>query len=212
MAARSNQKKDFVAAKAFVKKRRLALNSYHALQRRTRKGIKSISTNDQPEGRLALVIRIRGVDNACPQTQRVLKKFLRLPQFLTASFVKLDKKTTLALKRVENYVTYGYPTRKTIMELLLKRGHCKVDGELKPLNTNELVERYLGGLGVICLEDIAHELLTDGPNFDAVNKFLCSFRLNKPKKGLGEKMTPFSAGGEWGNREEKLNELVLDMI
>ena len=44
--------------------------------------------------------------------------------------------------------------------------------------------------------------------------FICnrSFKLNEPKGGLKDKNHPFKQGGDWGNREEKINELVQNMI
>ncbi len=42
--------------------------------------------------------------------------------------------------------------------------------------------------------------------------FLRSFKLNEPKNGLKDKNHPYAQGGDWGNREERINDLLQDMI
>jgi len=116
------------------------------------------------------------------------------------------------LKRIEKYVTFGYPSRKTISDLVYKRGYAKVENQRIPLTSNEIVEQYLGKSGLICIEDIVHELQTCGENFKEVNNFLWSFKLNEPKTGLSDKNHPYKQGGDWGCRAEKINDLVQDMI
>jgi large subunit ribosomal protein L7e len=37
-----------------------------------------------------------------------------------------------------------------------------------------------GKHGVICVEDVIHELFTVGPNFKQVSNFLWPFKLNNP--------------------------------
>jgi len=56
--------------------------------------------------------------------------------------------------------------------LVYKRGYAKVDNQRLPLSSNEIVEQYLGGQGMICIEDLVHELASCGDNFKEVNNFL----------------------------------------
>lgn len=87
------------------------------------------------------------------------------------------------LKRVENYVTFGYPSRKVISELIYKRTHAKINGKRVHIDNNKKVEDNLGSLGVICLEDLVNEISGLGPNFEAVQKFLWSFKLTTKSDG-----------------------------
>ena len=80
-------------------------------------------------------------------------------------FVKLNKATINMLRRVEPYITYGYPTQKTISDLVYKRGYGKVNGNRIPLTDNQIIENELGSRGIICVEDLIHEIHTVGPNF-----------------------------------------------
>jgi hypothetical protein len=67
---------------------------------------------------------------------------------------------------------------------------------------------------LICTEDLIEEICTTGANFMDVTKFLCTFKLNHPKNSLksGRIKKPFRNGGEWGYREEKINDLLELMI
>ncbi len=50
------------------------------------------------------------------------------------------------------------PTKKTIQELIYKKGHCKSGNTRKPINNNNIVEKELGSNGIICIEDLVHEI------------------------------------------------------
>ena len=71
-----------------------------------------------PEAKIAFVIRTKGINKANPQVKKILQLF-RLRQLNNGVFIKVNKATLNMLKRVETNVTYGYPSRKTISELIL---------------------------------------------------------------------------------------------
>jgi len=75
----------------------------------------------EPEAKLAIVIRIRGINGLHPKPRKILQ-LLRLKQIHNATFVKLSKATQNMLQLVEPYVAYGYPNLKTVKELIYKRG------------------------------------------------------------------------------------------
>merc|ERR1712225_128112 len=52
-----------------------------------------------------------------------------------------------------------------IRELIYKRGFGKVNKQRLPLNDNSVVEAGLGKHGIICMEDLVHEIVTVGPHF-----------------------------------------------
>ena len=45
-----------------------------------------------------------------------------------------------------------------------------------------------------------------------LNHFQRPFKLESPLGGFNNKRHPFHQGGDWGNREEKINDLVKRMI
>jgi len=96
--------------------------------------------------------------------------------------------------------------------LVYKRGFGKVEGKRTPLTSNDVVEANLGKYGIICVEDLIHEIFTVGPNFKYASNFLWPFKLNTPTGGWRKKTNHFVEGGDFGNREDKINELLRKMV
>ncbi|KAN0035613.1 hypothetical protein ACTA71_004895 [Dictyostelium dimigraforme] len=163
-----------------------------------------------PAAKIAFVVRIRGINGVSPKPRKVLK-LLRLLQLNNGVFIKLNKASINMLKLVEPYVTYGFPNLKSVKELVYKRGHLKIDGQRIPLTSNDMVEKQLGKFGIICVEDIVHEIATCGKHFKQVNNCLWPFKLNCPRGGFNMKKTPFLQGGDAGNREHLINNLIHRM-
>ncbi|KAH0790246.1 60S ribosomal protein L7-2 [Histomonas meleagridis] len=163
------------------------------------------------EAKVALVIRIRGLNGIDPRTRKILQLF-RLRQRLNAVFIRINKATLEMLKRVESYVAYGYPSPEVVRQLIFKRGYANVNGQRLPLSTNDIVYATLGKFGIESVEDVAHEIYTCGPNFTVANRFLWPFQLNTPKGGFRQPRRHYVEGGDYGNRENLIDQLVLRMI
>jgi len=164
----------------------------------------------EPEAKLALVIRIRGINQIDPKSKSILR-LLRLRQINNAVFVRLNKATINMLKLVEPYVAYGYPNLKTVRDLVYKRGFAKINKQRIPISDNSIVEGRLRDYGVVCVEDVIHEIYTVGRYFKQVNKFLWPFNLSSPKGGFNKKLLHFCEGGDAGNREDLINRLIRRM-
>jgi len=164
----------------------------------------------EPEAKVALVIRIRGINQLHPKPRKILQ-LLRLRQIHNAVFVRLTKATWNMLKLIEPYVAYGYPNLKTVKEMVYKRGFGKVDKNRIPITDNSIIEQNLGKHGILCLEDVVHELYTVGPHFSEVSRFLWPFKLSCPRGGYRKITTHYIEGGDFGNREDKINSLVRRM-
>lgn len=139
-------------------------------------------------------------------------QLLRLRQLHNGVFIKLNKATINMIRKVEPYITYGYPTKKTVSDLIYKRGFGKVNRSRIPLTDNSIVENSLAKQGITSVEDLIHEIVNAGPNFKQANNFLWPFKLNSPKKGFEIKRHPYHNHGAFGNREEQINELVHRML
>ena len=85
-------------------------------------------------------------------------------------------------------------------------------GAFKALNDNALIEKKLGKYGIVCLEDIIHEIATLGGHFQQVNLFICQFKLNMPSIGWKKVNLPYGKGGDYGDRGNKVNALLEKMI
>jgi len=164
----------------------------------------------EPEAKVVFVIRIRGINDVAPKTKKILQ-LLRLRQINTGVFLKVNKATMNMLQRVEPYVAYGYPNLKTVKELIYKRGFGKVNKQRVPLTDNSVVEGTLGAHNIICVEDLVHEIYTAGPAFKQANNFLWPFKLSSPKGGIDKKRLHYIEGGQAGNRQEYINNLVRAM-
>jgi len=163
-----------------------------------------------PEAKLLFVIRIRGINDMHPKTRKILQ-LLRLRQIFNGVFLKVNKATVNMLRRVEPYVTYGYPNMKSVKELIYKRGFGKVNKQRIPLTDNSIIEQTLGKYGIICIEDLIHEIYTVGPHFKEANNFLWPFKLSAPLGGLKKKRNHFIESGDAGNREDFVNALIRRM-
>lgn len=109
---------------------------------------------------LLLAIRIRGFnDGTTPQGQKILSD-LGLRQINNAVFLSADVDTLKKLKMVEDHVTYGYPTKKIVTELVRKRGFLRRNEKKEPITNNVLIEELFTEHNerdeqqCICIEDI----------------------------------------------------------
>lgn len=165
----------------------------------------------EPEAKLAFVVRIRGIIGVSPKVRKVLQ-LLRLRQIHNGVFVRLNKATIQMLRMVEPYIAYGYPNLKTVRDLIYKRGYAKVNNQRVPITDNAAIEKVLGRHGIICVEDLVHEIITVGPHFKQASNFLWPFKLSSPNGGFKNKLRHFNEGGDAGNRENKINVLVRRMV
>lgn len=146
-----------------------------------------------------------------PKCKKILQ-LLRLRQLHNGVFVRLNRATINMIRRVEPYITYGYASNATIKKLIYARGYGKLEKSRIPLVENSIIEKGLGEKGIVCIEDLIHEIQTVGPHFKEANNFLWPFKLSSPLKGFEKKRHPYQNGGAFGNREERINELILRMM
>ncbi|OAY80361.1 60S ribosomal protein L7-4 [Ananas comosus] len=169
------------------------------------------------KSKLLFVIRIHGApwflfhphldQRICIEDRKILNK-LRLRQILSGVFLKANEATLTMLLSVEPFITYGYPNLKSVKELIYKKGCGWANRENVPLTDNNAIEQALGKLGIICIEDIVREIATVGPHFKEVASFLLPFTLKCPERRLRMKKKPYKNGGDTGNREDLINELI----
>ncbi|XP_066221894.1 large ribosomal subunit protein uL30-like [Saccopteryx leptura] len=162
------------------------------------------------EPKLAFVIRIRGINSVNPKVRKVLQ-LLRLHQIFNGTFVKLNKASVNMLRIVEPYIAWGYPNLKSVNELIYKCGYGKINKKQTALTDNTLIARSLGKYGIICMEDLIHEIYNIGKHFKEANNFLWPFKLSSSHGGMKKKTTHFVEGGDAGKREDQINRLIRRM-
>ncbi|XP_074561777.1 large ribosomal subunit protein uL30y-like [Curcuma longa] len=205
--SRENRKLIFARAQQYAKEYETQEKELISLKREARmKGGFYVS----PEPKLLFIIRIRGINAMHPKTRKILQ-LLRLRQIFNGVFLKVNKATINMLRRVEPYVTYGYPNLKSVRELIYKRGYGKLNKQRIPFTDNSVIEKGLGKCNIMCIEDLVHEIMTVGPHFRQANNFLWPFKLKAPLGGLKKKRNHYVEGGDAGNREDYINELIRRM-
>jgi len=85
-----------------------------------------------------------------------------------------------SLKPLDSYIAYGYLSKQAVIDLVHRRAYTTHGGPRRPLNDNMMVEKVLGSYGILCLNDLSHEIYTVGPHFNEAIKSLCSFQLSAP--------------------------------
>ncbi|CAG8455992.1 7774_t:CDS:2 [Ambispora leptoticha] len=201
-AARQKRKVIFKRAEKYVKEYRAEERN----QIRLRRMAKASGNFYVPaEPKLAFVIRIKGINKIAPKPRKVLQ-LLRLLQINNGVFVRLTKATKQMLQLVTPYVAYGEPNLK-------QRGYAKVNKQRIPITENTIIEKELGKFSIICIEDLIHEIFTVGPNFKQANNFLWPFKLSNPNGGWNtRKFRHYVEGGDFGDREDRINKLIHSMV
>lgn len=167
----------------------------------------------EPEANLMFVIRITGINKLAPKPRKILK-LLRLDQLHKGVFVKVTKPMQNMLKYIQPYIITGYPSLSTVRKLIMKRGYGKVNKQRIPLTSNQIISDTLGEkYGIHGMDDLIHEIFSVGPNFKQASNFLWPFKLSSPRGGFVRKVHGFNElrQGDWGNREELINQLIARM-
>ena len=151
---------------------------------------------------------------------------LGLKQINNAVLLLSDKETLKELHLIQDYCAFGYPSKKTVSNLIKKRGFIKVETKRVPLSDNNEIEKALGQYGVICVDDVIDELWNrDAEKFKVIKNSIWPFQLtpndklvkaeikhDATVKTVKKNQMKASKGGVIGNVEEKINDLVCQLI
>ncbi|KAF6066767.1 Ribosomal protein L30p/L7e family protein [Candida albicans] len=147
---------------------------------------------DSGDAKLLFLIRIPNHTKGLKLPSKVYKilKDLKLTSVNTGTFVKADSQTMDSLKFIAPYVLVGQPSLTSIRKLFQKRARIMVPDEEqeqeKTTNEQEAVEDKFGNdLGLICIEDLIHEISQLSDNFNSITNWLLPFQLNAPVNGWG---------------------------
>ncbi|MGA2386949.1 MAG: 50S ribosomal protein L30 [Candidatus Bathyarchaeia archaeon] len=151
-----------------------------------------------------VVVKVRGTVSAQRETRETLE-LLHLTH--TNHAVLIDSRPAYhgMLQRVNNYVTYGEPTKETVSMMLQKR--ARLAGGKK------LTDEYIQKAGYKNVDDLAEAIVNCKVAFQKLPDVQPLFKLHPPSKGYkGKTKKGFNAGGEAGYRGEAINDLVKRMI
>ncbi|KAH3669302.1 hypothetical protein OGAPHI_001423 [Ogataea philodendri] len=198
------RKAKFIRAETLVAKHRASEREQYRVKRVSQHERLSAKDTDDTEERLLFVVRIPGPHGAkVPSAARKVLDLLRLEHVYTGTFVKLNSTVAPLLKLTSPYLSIGTPSLATVRNLIQKRASVTIqeDGQSKQvkLDDNNLIEDRLGDHGIICVEDIIHEIASLGDSFKQCVGFLDPFKLSAPVHGW----SPLSKLKRLELREEK---------
>lgn len=152
---------------------------------------------DQGEYKLLFVIRIPNHTKGLkiPKKAYQILQVLKLTESNTGVFVKANESTIKLLGLIAPYVIIGQPSISSIRKLFQKRARIiveetdaesgKTQSKVVKLDNNQVVEDKFEDLGLICIEDLIHELINLTDNFIPITSWLLPFKLNSPVNGWG---------------------------
>jgi len=124
-------------------------------------------------------------------------------------FVKLTPANQKRLHLTAPYIIYGVPSKATITDLIKRRGHANIKGERVPLSNNTIVEEALASdTGIICIEDLIHQIYTGGDNFDRVLSFLWPFQLSSPSSKFDKRILGMTDTREYGDKGGLIEDII----
>ncbi|KAG5420426.1 RLP7 [Candida metapsilosis] len=206
--AKLQQKNKFIRAETLLSNHK----SNEIERKRIKKVSKKINNSDAPtslsgnhndnkaenqEYKLLFVIRIPNHTKGLkiPKKAFQIMQVLKLTESNTGVFVKANESTIKLLGLIAPYVIIGQPSISSIRKLFQKRARIMVEeadsetgqvqSKVVKLDNNQVVEDKFEDLGLICIEDLIHELINLTDNFIPITSWLLPFKLNAPVNGWG---------------------------
>ena len=204
----------YFSAQKLVKNYRERQKSHKAYKYRLKTSDKLINLkyDSKHEHKPIIIVRICGQWVRIPKEIQLILSKLNLKELNNAIILFYNKDNFKMVKLIESYVTWGYINKNTIGDLLRKRGSVTVGNNEPNELENTRIEDALGKLGIVCIEDIIHELTYESKNAKDVLNFLGYFKLEANDDGFEKANISFEKGGSQGFRGDKINELLKKMI
>ncbi|CAK7901953.1 60S ribosomal protein L7-A [[Candida] anglica] len=205
--AAEHKKRNLLRSKKFIRAETLVSNHKSAEleakrvkhitkheQMKQEQGISAKHSDEETDPRLLFIIRVPDHTKGLkiPSKSKKILALLRLNKPNTGVFVKATRATIPLLKLISPYVLAGKPSLSSVRRLFQKRACISALDEedqspkIVKLDSNAAVEDKFGDdLGLICIEDLVHEIITMGENFKTVSYWVMPFKLNTPVSGWG---------------------------
>jgi len=139
-----------------------------------------------PRGRTLAVVR-NGRLGGMREVKKTMKA-LGINKRHTLVFLPNTEDTVTSLNVCKPFLFWGRPSFKTVFNVVHKKVVFRDPDAPKGrtiLSDNTLIEKHLGDLGVLCTEDLAHTLHTNGKAFREVSDRLWPVPLGDAKKANG---------------------------
>lgn len=150
------------------------------------------------------ILRVRGKINIKPKIKKTLE-LLNLTRVNHLVVVEENKTTKGMLQTVKDYVTWGKIDKKTLGNLIEKRGRLSGD--------KEITDKYVKSATTFENIDKLSEAIVDNKfKYKELPNVKPIFRLNPPKKGFEGIKQTFNKNGALGYRGKEINSLIKRML
>ncbi len=161
-------------------------------------------TEKTKERKCIAAIRVRGTVRGSLEARNTLE-MLHLPRNNYAVLIDDRPSFIGMIKKVQDYVTYGEPSRETVRLLLKEKGRLA--------GSKHVTDEYVQKLGYESIEELADAIFSCSIEYWKLPNIQPLFRLHPPTKGFkGKIKRSYSSHGELGYRGEKINELLNRML
>lgn len=155
------------------------------------------------DSKLLAVVRLRGsVDQ--PKNVKTTLNLLNLTRPNHAVVVPNDATHQGMLQQVKDAVTWGEIDKKTLTELVKKRGRLK--------GNKEISAAFLKEHNFASITSFIKDLYDGKTDMRRIEGMKPIFRLHPPRKGFKSVKNPVTRGGDLGYRGEDINELLKKMM
>jgi len=162
---------------------------------------------------MVFAIRIREDTAVLPKLVQSILMQLGLKNPNAGVFLKYDAVIRKKLHLVEPWVVYGKPSEGIVKDLIERKSFANINGEKIPLSDNTIIEKELGDEhGIICMEDLVHELTSTGESFDVVRKFLWPFPLTAARSKFEKEKLSKKQGKDYGDKGDAIDEYIKQML
>lgn len=160
------------------------------------------------EAKFVFAFRIRDNTGIPFPMKKILTNFALVKKY-EGVFIELTPENAKKLHLVSPCVIYGVPSKATVMELIKRRGHGKINGERVPLSNNVIIEETLGeDYGLLCLEDLAYQIYNGGEYFNVVSSFFWPFQLTAPNSKLEKRVFKMKETKDYGDKGALIEDVI----
>jgi len=166
----------------------------------------------KPQAESNVLVVVRNGREGGSKEVKIMLRTLRLLTRHSLVFLPNTKETAAKLKTCRPFLFWGAPTFKVVTNIIHKRAQFrdpKAPSTRTPLSDNTLIEGALGDLGVLCTEDLAHELCTCTKHFEKVTERLWPVPLGDARKTTS--LAP-DIHFTFGDLRDKVNDKVTELI
>ncbi len=148
-------------------------------------------------------IRIRGRTGINKDVEQTLK-YLKLTRINHLVILPKTPSIIGMLEKAKDYITWGDIDKKTLEELIVKRGRLIGD---KPIDA-----QYLESINFKSVEELANAIMEKKINYNDLPNIKPVFRLNPPRGGYKNTKRNVKEMGDLGYRGKEINELIKKMM